>query len=184
MFDKGLAPELFKGTLSRVIKFGGFPIAHAMLTGGTAPEHGTASSRALVPLAQSPSSAREEEATSACFSRRGRRARGHRPRRSRRRGRSRRSRRWRCARLRSRKSLSLSLSQLVFEKEHGRRASSKRERVLHVAKHEGRVFCCVSFPQHHAAGSGQTGASARRVGQRPVFRIPLGFECGVRRVSR
>ena len=30
-FSQGLAPEVAKGTLSRVLKFGGFPVAHRLL---------------------------------------------------------------------------------------------------------------------------------------------------------
>lgn len=44
-FTKGLAPEIAKGTVSRVLKFGGFPVAHRLLWGAD-PSHGTARSRA------------------------------------------------------------------------------------------------------------------------------------------
>ena len=44
-FSQGLAPEVAKGTLSRVLKFGGFPVAHRLLY-DRAPAAGSAASRA------------------------------------------------------------------------------------------------------------------------------------------
>lgn len=44
-FSKGLAPEVTKGTISRVLKFGGFPVAHRLLY-KSAPSTGSAASRA------------------------------------------------------------------------------------------------------------------------------------------
>ena len=44
-FSQGLAPEVAKGTLSRVLKFGGFPVAHRLLY-ARAPAAGSAASRA------------------------------------------------------------------------------------------------------------------------------------------
>ena len=45
LFSKGLVPEVTKGTLSRVLKFGGFPVAHRLLF-GAAPAAGAALTRA------------------------------------------------------------------------------------------------------------------------------------------
>ncbi|KAJ1460883.1 mitochondrial carrier domain-containing protein [Pelagophyceae sp. CCMP2097] len=46
LFTAGLLPEVAKGTLSRVIKFGGYPVAYAALNGGGRSADGTARARA------------------------------------------------------------------------------------------------------------------------------------------